>query len=227
MPVSVSVNVNENIFLKDPLETDLGRRILQHSLILFKEVGLNSFNFKELAVRISSTEASIYRYFENKHMLLLYLTCWYWEFMLYLIKSNIKFIHDEKTRLRIAIKTMVSGLLDEDSDSSHFIDLHKLHHLMVELATNAYHTKKIDEENKVGIYANYRELSHFISELILEVNPGFKYPRSIATTIIEMAINHLYLAEHLPSMTEIVNTETKLDQLEEMIFYFCERLLKK
>ena len=226
MSVSVSVNVNENIFLKDPLETDLGRRILKHSLILFEEVGLNSFNFKELAVRISSTEASIYRYFENKHMLLLYLTCWYWEYMLYLIKSNIKFIQEKKTRLRIAIKTMVSGLLDENSDASHYIDLHKLHHLMVEFATNAYHTKKIDEENKVGIYSNYRELSQLISELILEVNPGFKYPRSIATTIIEMAINHLYLAEHLPSMTEIVNTKTKMDQLEEMIFYFCERLLK-
>ncbi|HMQ06578.1 MAG TPA: helix-turn-helix domain-containing protein [Saprospiraceae bacterium] len=224
MPVSVSVNVNHSIYLKDPLETDLGRRILSQAVVLFDEAGLNAFNFKELAARISSTEASIYRYFENKHMLLLYLTCWYWEYLFYLLEMNLRNISDPEEKLNIAVKTVVSGLLD--TNENHFLDHEKLQHLMVDLSINAYHSKNIEEENRAGIYDNYMALSAYLSGIIKEVNPEFKYPRSLATTILEMATNHLYFAKHFPEMTELGHAANKFRQLEQMIIYFCRKLLK-
>ena len=38
---------------------------------------------------------------------------------------------------------------------------------------------------------------------MLEINPTYKYPRALAVTMLEMANNHIYFAEHLPSLTDI------------------------
>ncbi|MFZ9029367.1 MAG: TetR/AcrR family transcriptional regulator, partial [Crocinitomicaceae bacterium] len=77
----VSISVNENVFLKDPTSTELGRKIVRASIDLIDELGFEDFTFKKLALAIGSTEASVYRYFENKHNLLAYLTMWYWGWM--------------------------------------------------------------------------------------------------------------------------------------------------
>ena len=65
----ISFRMNENVFLKDPLSSDLGKKIIRASIDLIAELGFDDFTFKKLATKISSTEASVYRYFENKHNL--------------------------------------------------------------------------------------------------------------------------------------------------------------
>jgi AcrR family transcriptional regulator len=75
------VNIHNGLCLRDPKETTLGQSILKYSIILIDELGFEHFTFKKLATKINSTEASIYRYFENKHLLLVYLSNWYWEYM--------------------------------------------------------------------------------------------------------------------------------------------------
>ena len=77
----MQVNIHNGLYLRDPKETTLGQSILKHSIILIDELGFEHFTFKKLAAKINSTEASIYRYFENKHLLLVYLSNWYWEYM--------------------------------------------------------------------------------------------------------------------------------------------------
>ena len=64
------ISVNPDIYLKDPESSELGRKIINHSIALIDELGFEQFTFKKLGVRIASNESSIYRYFENKHMLL-------------------------------------------------------------------------------------------------------------------------------------------------------------
>ena len=71
------------IYLKNPLETALGRKIIKHSIELMQDQGLDGFTFKKLANQIGSNESSIYRYFENKHKLLLYLISYYWRWIEY------------------------------------------------------------------------------------------------------------------------------------------------
>jgi hypothetical protein len=65
----LSISVNPNTYLRNPEETELGRKIIKHGIELMSETGYQCFNFKSLAQHMNSTEASMYRYFENKYML--------------------------------------------------------------------------------------------------------------------------------------------------------------
>ena len=85
MAIGIKISLNNALYLRDPQATDLGQKIIQHSILLIDEVGFEAFNFKRLAISMGSTEASVYRYFENKHFLLLYLVSWYWEWVRYSI----------------------------------------------------------------------------------------------------------------------------------------------
>ena len=64
---NLKITINENIFLKDPESSDLGKRIVENSILLIDEIGFDDFTFKKLGAKIGSNESSIYRYFENKH----------------------------------------------------------------------------------------------------------------------------------------------------------------
>ena len=71
---TIKIQVNEKIYVKDPETSILGKII--ESIILIDEIGLKSLHLK-LGDLIGSNESSIYRCFENKHKLLIYL-CSYW-----------------------------------------------------------------------------------------------------------------------------------------------------
>jgi AcrR family transcriptional regulator len=75
--------LNPHLYLRDPQQTELGQKIINASVVLIDTLGFEQFTFKKLAEEIDSTEASIYRYFENKHRLLLYLVGWYWTWLEY------------------------------------------------------------------------------------------------------------------------------------------------
>ena len=68
---SIILKQPEGTYLKDPQGSELGINILKASIELIEEIGIEDFTFKKLSIRIESTEASVYRYFESKHQLLL------------------------------------------------------------------------------------------------------------------------------------------------------------
>ena len=91
--LSLKIQVNDKIYVKDPETSSLGRKIIQESILLMDEIGFENFTFKKLGERIGSNESSIYRYFESKHKLLVYLSSWYWswiEYRLVFITNNIE-----------------------------------------------------------------------------------------------------------------------------------------
>ena len=75
---NIKIEIPTGIYLKDPESSTLGKKIIENSIILLEEIGFEDFNFKKLGANIGSNESSIYRYFESKHKLLMYLTAWYW-----------------------------------------------------------------------------------------------------------------------------------------------------
>ena len=77
----ISIQLGNNLYCKDPQSTELGKKIVLHSIKLISELGFEAFTFRKLSMQIDSTEASIYRYFDNKHRLLVYLIAWYWAWM--------------------------------------------------------------------------------------------------------------------------------------------------
>ena len=78
---NIKIQVNPKTYVKDPETSDLGKKIIQNSILLIDEIGFEEFTFKKLGEKIGSNESSIYRYFENKHKLLVYLSSWYWSWM--------------------------------------------------------------------------------------------------------------------------------------------------
>jgi AcrR family transcriptional regulator len=221
--LAIELDINEKLCLRDPQRTELGRRILKYSVLLLDEIGYDHFTFKKLAERIRSTEASIYRYFENKHMLLLYLVNWYWEWMKFRIELKIMNVEDAKERLRIAVSSMVDTT--KRNAKVDFIDEDILHRIVVAEGSKAYHTKEVDAQNREGFFMSYKALCKKIADLVLAVNPNFPYPRALASNLLEMANNHIYFAMHLPRLTDVKPEEDVLSQVEELLLFFTFRML--
>jgi AcrR family transcriptional regulator len=223
--VNITVDINKNIYLRDPLQTDLGKKIISHSIVLLDEIGFEDLNFKKLAFRMGSTEASIYRYFENKYKLLAYLVAWYWDLMHFMLLIDIRNIEDNKKKLFKAIETLVNSL--DNSTTPSYIDQEKLHTIVVENANKVYHTKKVDALNKEGFYMNYKKIIKTLSKIILDIDPDFKYPKALATNIIEQSLNNEYYLDHLPSLTDqdVGKSNSRAETIN-MIVYMINRVLK-
>jgi len=225
MSIGIKISLNEKLYLRDPQETTLGKKIIKESIILIDDIGFEAFNFKKLARAMESTEASVYRYFENKHFLLIYLVSWYWEWVSYLIDIHVMNIEDPKRRLKIIIKTLVYA--SKDNPSIDYVNESVLHRLIIAEGTKAYHTKQVDKENTEGFFLNYKKLSSKVAVVISELNPDFPYPHTLASNLFEMANNHIYFAQHLPKLTDVKVDGENFDEVEQMLEYFAFGLLCK
>lgn len=221
---SIELNINDKLYLRDPQRSDIGRRILRHSVLLLDEIGLESFTFKKLAEHAETTEATIYRYFESKHMLLLYLINWYWAWTAIQIDMAVQNIEDAEDRLLRAIKAVVSA--SRRNVIVEYIDEDILHRIVVVEGTKAYHSKDVDAQNKEGFFMAYKALSAKLAELILAVNPNFQYPKALATNILEMAGNHIYFAEHLPRLTDVKTGPNLVDDVVRLLEVFTMKLIR-
>ena len=225
MSIEIKISLNEGLYLKEPQDSKLGRNIIKYSILMIDEFGFESFTFKKLAERINSTEASIYRYFENKHLLLLFLVNWYWEWVSYLIKINVINIEDPKRKLKIIIHSFVSA--SKDNPGVAYVNESKLHNIVISEGMKAYHTKEVDNENSKGFFSSYKQLANSVSLVISEINSEFKYPFSLATNLFEMSNNHIYFARHLPRLTDISVDKENLKEVEKMLNYFADKLLSE
>ncbi len=207
---SISIKVNDHIYLKSPESSELGRKIVTEGINLMDELGFECFTFRKLAVKIESTEASIYRYFESKHKLLLYLTNWYWAWMDYRLMFGMANISNPKERLSRAI-TLLTEQVNEDSNFSHINEV-KLNSIVIADSSKSYQTKVVDDENKVGLFTGYKQLVAKVSDVIKELNPNYKYPHMLVSTVIEGAHNQRYFAAHLPKLTDSISGEDAITE---------------
>ncbi len=223
MSIAIKISLNEGLYLKEPQDSKLGRKIMQYSIEMIDEFGFEAFTFKKLAQKINSTEASIYRYFENKHLLLLFLVNWYWEWVNYLIGINTMNIANPKEKLKIVVHSIVSASKEDPGVA--YVNENKLHNIVISEGNKAYHTKDVDQENSKGFFKSYKALATAVSKVISEVNPNFEYPYTLATNLFEMSNNHIYFAQHLPRLTDVAAHKNKADELETMLNYFVDKLL--
>ncbi len=223
MAIGITITLNEGLYLRDPQKTTLGQKIIKEGILLIDEIGFEAFNFKKLAIQMGSTEASIYRYFENKHLFLIYLVSWYWEWVSYLIDFQTMNIESPKRRLKIIIETLV--LASKDNPVTAYVNENVLHRLIIAEGAKAYHTKEVDVENKEGFFLNYKKLVAKVAEVILELKPNFPYPRALASNIFEMGNNHIYFAQHLPRLTDINIEGEDHSEVEKMVEFFAFSLL--
>lgn len=223
MSIEIKISLNQGLYKKDPQDSNLGRKIIQNSIILIYNEGFECFNFKKLAKEINSTEASIYRYFENKHLLLTFLVNWYLEWVNYLIEINTLNLIEPEKKLRVIIHSFVSA--SKENPSVAYVNESILHKIVISEAGKVYHTKNVDSENSKGFYSSYKKLVSTTSSVILEICPEFKYSNSLATNLFEMSNNHIYFAEHVPQLTDISVEKNIANELEVMLNHFANKIL--
>jgi hypothetical protein len=219
MKLELHIKMNKGLYLRDPENSELGKKILKYGIHLIYKSGFESFNFKKLAEEIGTTEAGVYRYFENKHKLLLYLTSWYWGWLEYQISFTTNNIIDPEVKLKKVIKLLASKVIDDEQTS--YIDESILHQIIISDGSKAYLTKQVGEDNKQQFFKPYKDLCAVVGGIIKECNKKYKYPKSLASTIIEMAHFQNYFMNNLPSLTDFgksKNEEEVVAFLYDLVF---------
>ncbi|EIA09544.1 TetR/AcrR family transcriptional regulator [Flavobacterium frigoris] len=196
---TIKIQVNEKIYVKDPETSTLGKKIIKESILLIDDIGFDDFTFKKLGVKIGSNESSIYRYFENKHKLLVYLSSWYWNWMEYKLFFATNNIEDSFDKLKKAIIIVTEKI--EDDEATKHINESVLNKIIISEFTKTLHTKEVDEENKEGFFLIYKNVINRIVHLIIAVNPDYPFAKSLASNIIEGALHQHFLRDHLTTIT--------------------------
>ena len=198
---SVLLRPDPALSLRDPEQTALGRSMLVGGLELMNEVGLEAFTFRKLALRLGSTEASLYKYFPNKHRLLQYYFQLYWLWLRQLCGREVERSLDPNDALRRSVEA-ICGVWPRDLPELQ-LDPRALRLLVIEEGMKSYLHKNVDADNAKRLFAPYKALSAFLAERLTACRRGVPMPRSFATTVIEMAHSLPFAMEHLPSLTEL------------------------
>ena len=172
MELSLKIKMNEKLFLRNPEETELGRKIIQHSITLIHKIGFEAFTFKKLAEEITTTEAGIYRYFENKHRLLIYIVDWYWNWQEYCLIFHSINIKNPETKIKKAIQ-LLSVHVEDDMTTDH-INEKLLYEIVMCEGAKSFLTKHVTEDNKAKLFKPFKDLCARIAGFIKEYNPKYK-----------------------------------------------------
>lgn len=220
MDYKITFKVNDKIYLRDPESTELGRKIIKNAIDLISTLGFEAFTFKKLAVEINTTEATIYRYFENKHRLLLYILNWYWSYLEFLLEFKLQGITDNKQKLT----TIIQLLTHELPESSGQLDYNKkyLHQIVITESSKVYLVKEVNEINRNHVFKPYKDLCAKIADVISAYNPKYKYPKTLSSTLVETSHFQQYFGNYLPNLTDNGNHDD-----EEFVAHFLDNLLFK
>ena len=210
MKLGIQIKMNESLYLRNPETSELGRNIIKYSIELIHKSGFESFTFKKLSEAIGTTEAGVYRYFENKHNLLVYIVSFYWGWLEFQINYQTKNLKDPEIKIKKIIQLLAENV--EDDISTGHIDESMLHQIVIAEGSKAYLTKNVTADNKLQFFKPYKDLCNIVGEIILEFNPKYKYPHSLASTIIEMAHLQNFFMNHLPSLTDFSKNKS-VDQI--------------
>lgn len=215
--LKIQIEVSPELYNKNPDSTDLGKSIISKSIEMIDDIGFESFTFKKLGNEIQSPESSIYRYFTNKHALLLYLTNWYWAWKEYELVFATLNLTSPKEKLKKAI-ALITQPTEQDHSISHVNEV-RLCKIIFSESIKAYYTKNVDAQNKKGCFHAYKDVVQRVSEMVMEVNPEFPFPHMLISTVIEGSHHQKYFSEHLPALTDCSSEKDVITQFyTDMVF---------
>lgn len=211
--------MNPALYLRDPETSELGKKIVASGTRLIYELGFEDFTFRKLATEIGTTEASVYRYFENKHRLLTYIITWFWTWMEYQTVFHTNNLKRAEEKIKVIIRLM--ALTDTDKTLFAEMDKQMLHNIAISEGDKAYFTRHVTEDNEAQMFKPYKDLCHRIAEIFLEYKAGYPYPHSLASTLVETAHHQYYFKDNLPRLTDFgraKDVEPLLSFLEHLVF---------
>jgi AcrR family transcriptional regulator len=218
--MTILFEINDKLYIKNPDSSTLGKNIVLKSIELMADAGFEQFTFKKLAILLETKEASIYRYFENKHNLLLYIINWYWHYLNFLIELQNKTLENPTLQLKQII-LILCGKLDESFyfQKGEFI---KLQTIVIEEGAKVYLTKNVDIINEDEAYKPYKKLCATIADIISQIDSHYNYPKSFSSTLIEASHYQIFFAKHLPRLTD-----NKESNIENFVFQYLLNLTSR
>lgn len=220
MTLQFSIQTNEKLAIRSPESTVLGQKIVRQGLLLMHQLGYEQFTFRKLAEEIHTTEAGVYRYFENKHKFLLYLLSWYWNYLEFSVVVALQNISDPHRQAEKIIH-LICSIPSADWPDTAGLDRTALYQVAIAEGRKSYLTKEVDDINKDQLFKPYKDLCGRIASVFSACNPGYPYPRALASTVLEVAHFQPYFQQHLPSLTDIKGIETAHSMvhfLQDMVF---------
>jgi hypothetical protein len=106
-----------------------------------------------------------------------------------------------------------------------YVDESALYRIVLIEGNKAYHGKYVDDDNAQGFFNSFKELTEKISTVILEVNPGFKYPNTTATMLLELANISKFNAQHLPRLTDVKAEKNIEEQTLQILSFYIDKLI--
>lgn len=218
-----SFTLSSDLYIKDPLSSNAGKKILSVGAKLILDMGLETFTAKKLAIAAGTTEATIYKYFPNKHRLLQYYFQLYWTWLEQQIKVFTAIETDAEERLRKAVR--VVGQIPEVAADPGLVSKEDLRLLVSTEGSKAYQHVQVDEDNAKRLFAPYKSVVKLLAEMITAVSPRHPFPYALATTIMEMAHSLEFYRQHMPSLTDFPD-DKKNQQLTEFLIQILFNSLK-
>jgi AcrR family transcriptional regulator len=215
---------SKNLFVKDPLSSVLGQKLLKESARMLGEDGFDAFTLKKLAQNLQTTESSVYRYFDNKHRLLVYQINLYWGWLnqqvdLKCCQAGLS----GKEALEKAFEIMCFP--EAHSWPSDGVSFECMHKILTHQSVKAYFSEHVDHENQDGAHRALKSLVKQMSEWLKEGSPDFEFPKSLISTLLASVMIQPFYAEHLPSLTELPAPNPTNSQTAQQTFrYVCQIL---
>lgn len=203
MEFLIKFRLNEQLCVKDPESTELGKSIVQGAIELMHASGFEGFTFRKLSTHIQTTEATIYRYFSSKHQLLLYLQNWYWSYLEFLSRMLITEEKPAEEKLKLVLEIIththdkVPALMD--------YDLHQLHSIVIAEFSKSNLMRAMDTHHCDVVFNPLTGFCTYVSHILLECNPKYPYARSMASTLLQTAHDQQFYTHHVPLLTNHTN----------------------
>lgn len=194
----MDVQVRERVFTKDPSSTELGHRIISTSIRLIDELGFERFTIGKLAQALGTAETSVYRYFANKHLLLVYLVDWYWAWREIKLAFDTANIADPRERLERGIRSVAGAITERGRHE--YVDLQALYRIAVNESAKAWLTKEVKPGDKDGHFGSFVRLSHRLRDLITSAKPGHPQAHDLAALVLEGTGSLRFFHEQLPAL---------------------------
>ncbi len=200
LTLPLKITVDEHLFIKDPADTAVGGKLLHCALELIGEDGFENFTFRRLANEAGTTEATVYRYFENKQMLFSYLVAWYWNSLHLQVLIRTRSIRNAEKKIDEIIRLLIQPVaIPGDLYSGRE---QKLFRIVVHESPRifAFKTDSTAEVGKARLHA-YQRFINVFAAAIQEFRPAYPYPNMLAVAAAESAHLQLLIAEATPELT--------------------------
>ncbi len=208
------------LYLKNPKGSEIGESIVEMGAHFLGNFGLEELTFKKLAIEVGCTEATIYRYFNNKQQLLLYILNIYWSWQEYVIVFNCQNIENAEIKL----KRVISALAKPEFE---FLANRTFANNVLLTAINegvkAHYTIHIQNEMDHGKTIGYQRLISRIAEYIEEYNKLYPYSNSMAICLADSALQQLFIQSHHKNKTK---TAIGVENIEKFLFSILPNKLK-